>query len=73
MSVCTHDECLSINAKCSDLCYTVFPDDTEIDGYPPYIPGVCGGDYIDFSLCLQCKQIVGFNPEDVQKAMKPQE
>lgn len=34
----------------------------EGDGYAPHIPNVCGGDYIDLSVCLNCGKVQGKFP-----------
>lgn len=67
---CTHKRRLVVNAKASDMQnYSVPHLDLEHDGYAPNISGLCQGDYINFSVCLDCGQVVGFQPmSDVEVA-----
>lgn len=48
-----------ICAKCSDLCSYSLANDGEKrgNGYVPGDMGIGGGDYVEFSLCLDCGQI----------------
>ena len=60
---CKSKRILSVNAKCSDLCWVRYPSGKEEDGYVPDIPNIStpegGGDYVEFDLCLDCGQIQG--------------
>lgn len=67
---------LTIYGKCSDLCCTEYKVDgksvKETDGYAPSIPGVCGGDDIQFDLDLDSGKIISFKPithEEILKAL----
>jgi hypothetical protein len=53
---CKTDKILSVNGKCSDMCFAVY-DGYEHDGYVPNNLGIGGGDYIEFKLCLNCGQV----------------
>jgi len=61
---CGGERVASINAKCSDLCFSQLGD-IEKDGYVPGDWGVGGGDYVDFNYCLDCGQMQGTFPLDV--------
>jgi hypothetical protein len=71
---CNHTRVLSINGKVNDLCFTSVPHlRLERDDYPPDITGVCGGDYIDMEICLDCGTVVGFQPmsdAEIKSAMR---
>lgn len=58
---CESDRIISICAKSSDRCFTTFGKYNH-DGYAPCIPGVCGGDYIEPTICLECGQLQGTFP-----------
>lgn len=56
---------LLVNAKCSDLCQCIYQGkdaDRETDGYVPYNLNVGGGDYVEFTVCLDCGQVQGTFP-----------
>jgi len=60
-SKCKSDRILSVNAKCSDMCFV------QINGYEKsdYVPndlGIGGGDYVHFDMCLECGQVQGVFP-----------
>jgi hypothetical protein len=60
---CESDRILEIVGKTSDLCWARYKE-KEHDGYVPTGIGVDDGtgDYLDFSLCLQCGQVQGKFP-----------
>lgn len=59
---CKHERTANINAKCSDMCgISIDHLDFEHDGYVMDL-GVGSGDYVDFNFCLDCGQIIGFEP-----------
>ena len=66
---------ITINAKCSNLCYITFNDgkkEYEKDGYPPRINGLSGGDYVNITIDLDTGKIVGWqvpSNEDIKEAM----
>jgi len=53
---CHGSRVAQVNAKCSDLCF-VNISEADHDGYVPYDMGIGGGDYIEFSYCLDCGTI----------------
>lgn len=58
---CNSNRVASVNAKCSDCC-GVNLGDVSHEGYVPEGLGIGGGDYIDFSFCLDCGQLQGNFP-----------
>jgi len=58
---CNSEREATVDAKCSDLC-NLNLGNREIDGYVPSDMGIGGGDYIEFSYCLDCGQIQGEFP-----------
>ena len=71
--MCTHESTFSIGGKTADRCSWTFPDGKRGDGYVPHIRGIGGGDYIRITVCMECKQVVGFMPEDVLEAQTGEE
>jgi hypothetical protein len=58
--MCEHKRTLHVGAKASDMQnYSVPSLDLEHQGYAPMILGLCGDDYIDFEVCLDCGVILG--------------
>lgn len=55
---CEHKRRAGLTAKCSDLCF-VEMGEREHDGYVPDDMGIGGGDYVGFTWCLDCGQIIG--------------
>jgi len=55
---CGSDRIIEISAKCSDLCCAAFKG-KETDGYAPGVRAVCGGDYVEPAICLECGQAQG--------------
>lgn len=71
---------LRIYGKCSDLCSAEYLVDgkivKEMEGYAPSIPGICGGDDIQFDLDLDLGKIISFKPishEEVLKALSEED
>lgn len=64
MSDCVHERTFSIGGKASDRHNWFWPDGSEGDGYAPNIPGLCGGDYVDLEVCIDCKIVIGFPSAD---------
>lgn len=58
---CKSDRIVSFSGKSSD-CNAVSYKEAEIDGYVPDDIGIGGGDYVEFSFCLECGQIQGKFP-----------
>jgi hypothetical protein len=62
---CNHTRVLTLNAKADDRQNFSVPHlDLEHDGYAPHITGLCGGDYIELTVCFDCGHVVGFEPMD---------
>jgi hypothetical protein len=58
---------LILQAKCDDSCNVELRTDDhrkieEIDGYPPSIQGLCGGDYINIEIDLTTGVVNGLPP-----------
>lgn len=66
---CNHDRKVDISGKVSDMCFVSYPDGQSEDGYVPRIAGIGGGDYLDVAICLDCRQVVNFDPADVEQRM----
>lgn len=58
---CESERLCSICSKSSDLNSGAVVG-TEFDGYVPHDIGIGGGDYVDFTWCLECGQIQGQFP-----------
>lgn len=56
---CGGGRIVDICAKCSDCCSCSLANDGKKcgNGYVPGDMGVGGGDYVEFSLCLDCGQV----------------
>lgn len=66
---CNSNRVAEVSAKCSDCCGVNLGDSTH-DGYVPKDLGIGGGDYIDFSFCLDCGQLQGnfpLPPAEIEK------
>ena len=55
---CGSNRIFTLSAKSSDLNFWNYHGH-EHDGYLPYINNVCGGDYTDIIVCLECGQLQG--------------
>ncbi len=73
MSCCGKPELIVVNAKCSDMCHIRYPDLTEEQGYVPRNINIGGGDYIEFSYCINCGKIRGKFPimAEIKTTIKP--
>lgn len=58
---CKGERLGNVSTKCSNACY-VKADNKEYFGEPPYNLGIGGGDYVEFTWCLDCGQIQGEFP-----------
>lgn len=58
---CNSERVVSISGKCSDL-FNANYSDKELTDYVPNDMGIGGGDYIEFSYCLECGKIQGEFP-----------
>ena len=62
---CNSDQIASVGGKCNDMCTVDGPG--ALNGEPDYVPeniGIGGGDYIEFSYCLNCGQIQDTWPKE---------
>ena len=64
---CGSTRLIEVKGKTSDLCsITVYPDSKDSTDFEwNYVPddmGIGGGDYIEFTFCLNCGQIQGEFP-----------
>lgn len=62
MEDCPHTQTLFVSGKCADTCVLELPDGTTYAGYVPPNLGMnsSSGKYLEFRVCLACKQVVGF-------------
>lgn len=65
---CVHAQTLRLSAKCDDRCTTFWPDGTEQTDFVPKIAGIGGGNYISIEVCVDCKELLHFEPDDVLDA-----
>jgi hypothetical protein len=49
---------VEVNGKTSDMCF-IRIGDKDHDGYVPRDLGIGGGDYLEFTFCLDCGLIKG--------------
>ncbi len=56
--MCTCERTMSVSGKCNDLCHIDLPEG-EVDGYVPRDLNIGGGDYISFTVCMDCGKIQG--------------
>jgi hypothetical protein len=61
---CDSNRILCVGGKVSDMYYHKYKD-KEYDGYVPEGLGIGGGDYISFNYCLDCGQIQGIFPVEL--------
>ena len=60
---CNSPRLAAVSGKTSDCCFVAFKHSgKELEGYVPYDLGIGGGDYIEFTYCLDCLQIQGTFP-----------
>lgn len=60
---CGSNRVFSISAKSSDLNFVQY-NGVEHDGYAPLVDNICGGDYVDVAICLDCGKTQGNFPVD---------
>ena len=58
---CNSERIVRTSAKCSD-CFSADMGTKEHIGYVPRDIGIGGGDYVNFTYCLECGQIQGQFP-----------
>ena len=77
--MCKHLSTLEISGKSSDLNFAKYTINGQLacdnDGYVPNIPGLNRyGDYIEFTFCVDCGQILGLElplkDEDIRDAIE---
>ena len=61
---CTHERTISVGGKTSDMCQVRWVNGKDTDGYAPRIEGLCGGDYIDFVVCIDCGKVLNLASAD---------
>ncbi len=62
---CKSDKILSVSGKCSDMCHVTFKGvDVPTDGAPRDV-GLGGGDYLSFTMCMDCGQVQNTFPIEV--------
>lgn len=66
---CSHPSVLFLGGKVSDMCFWTLPNGASGDGYVPPIGGIGSGDCLRLKICMDCKQVVGFEPDDVVEMM----
>jgi hypothetical protein len=59
--MCRATRLLKVDAKCDDTCTVKIGDKAQF-GYPPSDMNIGGGDYLTFTLCLNCGQLQGVFP-----------
>ena len=64
---CNNPRFATVNAKCSDMCTVDVEgfDSAEPDYVPPNMNLGEGGDYIDFTYCLNCGHMQGDWPVEL--------
>lgn len=67
---CKSQRLADVCAKCSDMCSVAIGSGGR-DGYVPSNLGIGGGDYIEFSWCLDCGNIAGEWPVPPHELEKP--
>jgi len=57
--MCNHERTFSIGAKASGRFNWCWPNGEDGDGYAPDITSLCGGDYMNLTICIDCKVVIG--------------
>lgn len=66
---CKHQSTFFITGKVCDSCYWTFPNGSTGDGYVPSFSGFGrNSDYLELTICLDCRCVVGFDPDEVRSA-----
>ncbi len=60
--LCKSERLGTVSAKCDDRCSVTIGESDNHSDYVPQGVGIGGGDYIEFSWCLDCGQIQGKFP-----------
>ena len=61
MCDCGSERLLNVQGKTSDGCFVSYRN-IEHDGYVPRLDCIGGGDYIEFTLCMDCGRVQGQFP-----------
>lgn len=61
MCNCGSNRILSVSGKTSDLCFVTYSG-LDHTGYVPLINCIGGGDYLEFSACMDCGKLQGVFP-----------
>lgn len=64
---CKSDRIFEINSKSSDLNFYSFRGGPSRQGYAPHIENICGGDYIEVAVCLNCGKVQGKFPVSAEE------
>lgn len=63
---CEHERTFTIVGKSDDKTTWSYNNGKRSSpDYAPEIEGLCGGDYIKLTVCLQCHVVIGFSSDDV--------
>ena len=58
---CGSERIFAITAKSSDRSFSNYKG-KERDGYAPHVANICGGDYVEPVICLECGKAQGDFP-----------
>lgn len=61
---CGKDRVLSVSGNTSDMCHSKIQNKKR-DGYVPCGANIGGGDYLEFKVCLDCGQMQGKWPVEI--------
>jgi hypothetical protein len=61
---CDHNRTIMLGTKCSDRAWVQWPNGQQTEGYAPDIPGLCDDDYINMTVCIDCKTVIGLADAD---------
>ena len=64
---CESERIIKVSAKCSDFCVVTYPSGREQRGYVPDLSNIGHGDYVKIEVCLDCGQIQGKWPVEVEE------
>lgn len=70
---CIHAQTLKLSAKCDDRCTTVWPDGSERTDYVPRIAGIGSGDYLSIEVCVDCRELLYFEPDEIAEAQRAEQ
>lgn len=64
---CEHEKTFTISGKTGDRVTWSYNDGKRSKpDYAPEIEGLCGGDYIKTTVCLQCHMVIGLSSDDIE-------